>query len=77
MNIYRIIPFLIASTLYTSIHSSAQQFIGLNTTDYSAIQHMTTNPAWVNNSENGVEAMLFSVNALAGTNAYTLDKRFI
>lgn len=77
MNIYRIIPFLIASALYTPIHSSAQQFIGLNTTDYSAIQHMATNPAWVNNSENGVEAMLFSVNALAGTNAYTLDKRFI
>lgn len=55
----------------------AQQFIGLNTTAYAAIQHMPTNPAWVNNAADGMEIMPFSVNALAGTNAYYFYKKFI
>lgn len=55
----------------------AQQFIGLNTTAYAAIHHMPTNPAWVNNSANGTEIMLFSANGLAGTNAYYFYKKFI
>ncbi len=56
---------------------TAQQFIGLNTTKYAAIQHMATNPAWVNNADRGMEIMPFSVNALAGTNAYYFYRKFI
>ena len=67
-----------AALLFTASHpSTAQQFIGLNTTKYAAIQHMATNPAWVNNAGSGMEIMPFSVNALAGTNAYYFYRKFI
>lgn len=64
------------SLLHTQ-YSNAQQFIGLNTTSYSAIQHMASNPAWVTSSANGMEIMPFSINAMAGTNAYYFYKKFI
>ncbi|MCB0700278.1 MAG: hypothetical protein H6551_04165 [Chitinophagales bacterium] len=58
-------------------HGLAQQFIGLNTTKYAGIQHMATNPAWVNTCDKGTEVMLFSANVLAGTNAYSVRKKFV
>ncbi len=68
---------LVIILLLSPFITIAQQFIGLNTTDYSAISHMATNPAWVNTSENGMEVMLFSANALAGNNGYAFDRDFI
>jgi len=68
---------LIIPSLLVPLFSVAQQFIGLNTRDYSAIHHMATNPAWVNASENGMEIMLFSANGLVGNNAYSFKKKFI
>lgn len=55
----------------------AQQFIGLNNTEYAAIQLMPTNPAWVANAKSGTELMLFSASGLAGNNAYGFSKKFI
>ncbi|MCB0696974.1 MAG: hypothetical protein KDC07_06400 [Chitinophagaceae bacterium] len=52
-------PLLILPVLLLPLLSPAQQFIGLNTTEYAAIQHMATNPAYVNFSENGTEVLLF------------------
>lgn len=60
-----------------SITGNGQQFIGLNTRDYSAIQHLSTNPAWVAAASNGNELMIFSVSALAGTNAYSIKRDFL
>lgn len=57
--------------------SVAQQFIGADTREHSAIQHMASNPAWVVNAKTGKELMFFSVNALAGTNAYSFNRKFI
>jgi len=69
--------FFTTSLLLTAYNGFTQQFIGLNTTAYSAIHHMPTNPAWVNNAADGMEIMPFSVNMLAGTNAYYFYKKFI
>ncbi len=63
--------------LHIAVNGFAQQFVGLNTTGYASIHHMPTNPAWVNNSANGMEIMPFSVNTMAGTNAYYFYKKFI
>lgn len=63
--------------VFCTEHSNAQQFVGLNTRHFAAVNHMITNPAWVNNSENGLEVMLFSVNAMAGNNAYMFRKKFV
>lgn len=60
-----------------AMRADAQQFIGLNTTKFSAIQHMATNPAWVAAASNGNELMLFSVSALAGTNTFSISKKFV
>lgn len=65
------------TALFLPVLVNAQQFVGLNTTDYSAIQHMLTNPAWVANANNGMEIMGFSVSALGGTNAYGVRKDFV
>lgn len=54
----------------------AQQFIGLDTRNHSAIQMIPGNPAWVTNSKTGTEAMLFSANMLAGTNAFEVSKSY-
>lgn len=67
----------LTTLLLTAYNGLAQQFIGLNTTAYSAIHHMPVNPAWVNNAADGMEIMPFSVNMLAGTNAYYFYKKFI
>jgi len=77
MNKFPFISLLIIPILLSSSKGVAQQFIGLNTTEFAAIQHMSTNPAWVNTSENGMELMMFSGGGLAGTNAYTFEKDFV
>lgn len=71
-----ILPLILCAMLLPAV-ATAQQFIGLNTTKYSAIQHMATNPAWVAAADNGTEIMLFSVNALAGNNAFGISKKFV
>lgn len=70
---------IFATTLsfFGIVNGFAQQFVGLNTNGYAAIQHMPVNPAWVNNAADGTEIMPFSVSALAGTNAYYFYKKFI
>lgn len=60
-----------------SLTSQAQQFIGISTRDYAAIQQMPTNPAWVAASSNGMEIMLFSASAMAGNNAFSFDKNYL
>ena|SRR5690606_528600 len=77
MKSYRVKLIYLIPLLILPLFTMAQQFVGLNTTDYSAINHMPTNPAWVNNADNGMELMLFSASGLAGTNAYTFQKAFI
>lgn len=72
-----LISIYIIPLLLINIYGSAQQFIGLNTTAYSSIQHMATNPAWVCSAGDGMEIMPFSTNMLAGTNAYYFYKKFI
>lgn len=57
--------------------AAAQQFIGLNATNYPTIQQMPYNPAWVNTSESGTEFHVFSFSALAGTNAFRFDKSYL
>lgn len=68
---------LFALLITSSATGLSQQFVGLNTTAYSAIHHMPTNPAWVNSAADGMEIMPFSVNGMAGTNAYYFYKKFI
>lgn len=62
------IALLLAQNGYT------QQFVGLTTNTYSAIQQVPYNPAWVNNAANGTELGLFAVSILAGNNAYSFSK---
>lgn len=38
---------------------------------------MITNPAWVTSAKTGKEVMFFSVNALAGTNSFAFEKKFL
>lgn len=66
-------------TIFTLVgHTSvAQQFIGNTVSDFSAIQMMPYNPAWVNNSYNGAEIHFMGINIFAGTNAYYLDKGWV
>lgn len=59
------------------IFASAQQYIGLDTRNHSAIQLVPYNPAWVTNSKTGMEVMLSSTSVLAGSNAYSFSKKFI
>lgn len=66
---------VIISTL--SFKSIAQQFIGINSSTYTAIQNMPYNPAWVNNSASGVEVNLLSFSSLFGTNAYLFSKDWL
>lgn len=56
--------------------TKAQQFIGLNT-KYAGISQMPANPAHVTSSKNGMEIQLFSLNALAGTNAFAFERGYI
>lgn len=60
-----------------TLTSYAQQFVGLNTTKYSAVQQLPFNPAWVNNSDNGIEVNIFSGSILGGTNAYYIDRSWL
>lgn len=60
-----------------SCSANAQQFIGIQSSTYTAIQNMPYNPAWVNNSSNGIEVNAFSFSTLFGTNAYLFDKEWV
>lgn len=55
----------------------AQQFIGNSLSEYTAVQMVPSNPAWVCNSETGVEIYAFGYSAMAGTNAYLFDKNWV
>lgn len=74
MRVLLIFTLLIVLTTRTG---KAQQFIGMDTRNYSAIQMMHNNPAWVTGAETGTEFMLFSANALAGNNAFAFRSRFL
>ncbi|HEY1032948.1 MAG TPA: hypothetical protein VGD89_14325 [Flavipsychrobacter sp.] len=71
--------FLVLSTVLSLLPSIifSQQFVGLPSTDYSAIHQVPLNPAWVNSSDNGTEFMAFSFSALAGTNAYQFKRKWV
>ncbi len=70
---------LFISLLTTLLHNNTygQQYIGLNTASFSAVNHIPNNPSWVTHSHDGMEIMLFSVNALAGNNAFSLRKKYV
>lgn len=55
----------------------AQQFLGSNSSTYTAVQNVPYNPAWVNNAANGIEVNTFSFSALFGTNAYLFSKDWL
>lgn len=58
--------------------TNAQQFIGNSLSTYTAIQNVPYNPAWVANAETeGAAVHLFSVSALAGSNAFKFNKKWI
>lgn len=67
----------ILALLFASNVVTAQQFIGSSWGDYTGIQLMPYNPAWVNSSEDGVEFQPFSISELAGTNAYLFNKGWV
>ncbi|RYD57124.1 MAG: hypothetical protein EOP56_10005 [Sphingobacteriales bacterium] len=60
--------------LFLAHTGTAQQFVGLTTNTYSAVQQIPYNPAWVNNAANGTELGLFAVSILAGNNGYNFSK---
>src|SRR5690606_41776725 len=62
-------PFALIILLFCTKDAYSQQFIGLSANDYSSIQQMPYNPAWVNSSANGTEIHFFSLSLLAGNNA--------
>jgi len=58
--------------------ATAQQFIGNSLSTYTAIHNVPYNPAWVANAETeGAAAHLFSISALAGTNAFKFNKKWL
>lgn len=67
----------IAILLLLAKNAGAQQFIGNIASEYTAIQSMPYNPAWVNNSDDGMEIHALSLSVLAGTNAYYFRKGWI
>lgn len=68
---------VLAAITSLSYQVKAQQFVGLNHHEYTAVQNIPNNPAWVTKSANGLEAQLFSINILAGNNAYVFEKEYI
>jgi hypothetical protein len=69
--------YIILFILLLSIHSFGQQFIGLTVKDYTAIQFVPSNPAWVTSAAKGAEVNLFGINVTAGTNAYLLKRDWL
>ncbi|PZF71356.1 hypothetical protein [Taibaiella soli] len=63
--------------LFLSRHTDAQQFIGVSANDYTGIQQMPYNPAYVTAAETGTEVNVFSVSALVGSDAYRFEKKWI
>jgi hypothetical protein len=57
--------------------AQAQQFSGLSINNYSAVQQIPCNPAWVCRADGGTELHFFSASGLIGTNAYTLSKGWL
>lgn len=52
----------------------AQQFIGLQSSQLPSVYKISTNPAFVTEAGDDVQLHLFSASALAGTNAYRINK---
>lgn len=73
----RVICFTTLLVTVLNNYTNAQQFIGINSSTYTAIQNMPSNPAWVNNSANGIEVNAISLSTLFGTNAYLFNKDWI
>lgn len=69
--------YIVLFVLLTAINSFGQQFIGLMSKDYSAIQFVPGNPAWVTSASKGVEINVFGANITAGTNAYLLKRDWL
>ncbi|WP_276133767.1 DUF5723 family protein [Polluticoccus soli] len=55
----------------------AQQFVGLAAREYASIQQVPYNPAWVNGASTGTEVQLFGLSAMAGTNAYSITRKYL
>ncbi len=69
--------YIVLLVLLISVKSFGQQFIGLMAKDYSAIQFVPNNPAWVNSASDGTEINIFGANITAGTNAYLLKRDWL
>jgi hypothetical protein len=67
----------LALLLILTAKADAQQFIGNSLSEYSAIQMMPYNPAWVCNAWNGNEILVMGGSALAGTNAFYFDRGWV
>jgi hypothetical protein len=57
--------------------AKAQQFVGLYNKDYTAIQLLPTNPAFVNYAQDRTELNIFGASALVGTNAYLFKREWL
>ncbi len=73
----RVIHLTVLLIAIISYSANAQQFIGIQSSTYTAIQNMPYNPAWVNNSANGIEVNALSISTLFGTNAYLFNKEWV
>jgi hypothetical protein len=57
---------------------NAQQFIGLTPNhDYTTVQQVPYNPAWVNNAATGMEINVFGACFLGGTNGYLVSRDWL
>ena len=60
-----------------AINAKGQQFVGLAAMNYSAIQQMPYNPAWINTAATGIEINVFGFSFMAGTNAYAVSRKYL
>lgn len=68
----RSIALLLAASLYLTGHS--QSFVGYGYDNYSGVNGILLNPGMLADSRYKVNVNLFSVSALAGNNAYEMDR---
>jgi hypothetical protein len=69
---------VIISFLLCVVHAAtAQQFMGYYFTNYTNIQQVPYNPAWVNTAIDGAEINLASFSLLLGNNAYAASRNLL
>jgi len=70
--------YITAITILLSTHLGiAQQFIGMPNTEYTGIQQVPYNPAFINNSRSGLEVNVFGASIFAANNAYGVNSRML